>query len=267
MQTGLCIEGEALELLPRLSELAQHTERAGFDWLLLNPDGELSTCGVAPAVSLAAMAPGTRRLRLAAQVCLAGGPDPVRLAEDYATLDGLCQGRAALVAVPDAGPIDAAGRFAENLTLLRRLWTETQVSWSGRHRTPLRDVSIHPRPVQLPHPEIWVQSEGREDARSAAAELGLPLLLAAEAVDPSELAPEVHRYRREFREESPSGPPRLGLISSGPPLAEAAAGHWIRKLRQSLAPDLLLIRPGLLPDPAEGFRQLLESNLPALCRA
>lgn len=167
-------------------ESAVQAERLGFDsaWLGEHPfcDSVLS----APPVVLAAIAARTERLRLGGQLrwptrneakpseahpsgtglTVLANLDPVRAAEDYATLDGISGGRVELVAGRGllADPDEAFGqetdesreRFRENVELLLRLWTETEVSWSGRFRAPLERVTVEPRPVQQPHPPIWV---------------------------------------------------------------------------------------------------------------
>jgi alkanesulfonate monooxygenase SsuD/methylene tetrahydromethanopterin reductase-like flavin-dependent oxidoreductase (luciferase family) len=186
-------------------EQAVLAERLGFDSVWL---GEHHFCDYvlsAPPVVLAAIAARTRRLRLGTGVTLLANLDPIRVAEDYATLDGISGGRVELVAgrgiLADAYEVfgqktdESRERFRENLELLRRLWSETEVTWSGRFRPPLERVTVEPRPVQAPHPPLWVG--GGSSARSVdlAAELGLPLMLPSVLAAPTEFAPLVARYR------------------------------------------------------------------------
>jgi alkanesulfonate monooxygenase SsuD/methylene tetrahydromethanopterin reductase-like flavin-dependent oxidoreductase (luciferase family) len=126
-------------------------------------------------------------------VTLLANLDPVRVAEDYATVDAISNGRVELSVgrgilvdtyeVFGQKPDESRERFRENLELLRRLWSETDVSWSGRFRAPLDRVTVEPRPVQAPHPPIWVGGGSSPASVDLAVELGLPLML------PSVLAP------------------------------------------------------------------------------
>jgi len=186
-------------------ENAVLAERLGFDsvWLGLHPfcDDVLP----APPVVLAAIAARTGRLRLGTGVTPLASLDPLRVAEDYATLDGISGGRVELVArrgfPADAdepsGPRadESRARFRESLELLRRLWTETDVTWSGRFRTPLERVTVEPRPAQQPHPPLWVAAGRAPESVDLAAELGLPLLLPNGLAPPERLAALVDRYR------------------------------------------------------------------------
>ena len=183
-------------------------EALGFESVWL---GEHHFCDyvlAAPPVVLAAIAARTERIRLGTAVTLLANLDPVRAAEDYATVDAISDGRVELVAgrgiLVDTyeafgqKPDESRERFRENVVLLRRLWSETGVSWSGRFRAPLDAVTVEPRPVQTPHPPIWIGGGSSLHSVDLAAELGLPLML------PSVLAPALHfaplalRYRERF---------------------------------------------------------------------
>ena len=146
-------------------------ETLGFDSVWL---GEHHFCDyvlAAPPVVLAAIAARTTRIRLGTGVTLLANLDPVRVAEDYATVDAISNGRVELSVgrgilvdtyeVFGQKPDQSRERFRENLELLRRLWSERDVTWSGRFRAPLDHVTVEPRPVQRPHPPIWVGGEGR----------------------------------------------------------------------------------------------------------
>jgi alkanesulfonate monooxygenase SsuD/methylene tetrahydromethanopterin reductase-like flavin-dependent oxidoreductase (luciferase family) len=186
-------------------ENAVLAERLGFDavWLAEPPscDDVLS----APAVVLAAIAARTERVRLGSGETLAADLDPLRVAEDYATLDALSDGRVELVAGRGlVAGIDDENRLRESLLLLQRLWTETEVTWSGRFRSPLDLVTVEPRPVQQPHPPIWAGAGSVE----LAAELGLPLMLPRALAPPAAFAPLVERYRE--RAARAGRPARVG---------------------------------------------------------
>ena len=89
-------------------------------------------------------------------------------------------------------------RFRENLELLRRLWSETDVHWSGRFRARLDGVTVEPRPVQRPHPPLWIGGGSSAASVDLAAELGLPLMLPSVLAPPLRFLPLVERYRERF---------------------------------------------------------------------
>lgn len=204
-----------------LLESAVYADALGFDRLWL---GEHHVCDYvvsAPPVLLAAIAARTERIRLGAGVTLLANLDPVRVAEDYATLDGLSGGRVELVVGRGilADTHEAFGqaldesrpRFCENLELLLRLWREDEVSWSGRFRAPLERVTVQPRPEQKPHPPVWVAGGGCEASVDLAARLGLPLMLPSVLAPTEAFARRVERYRE-------------GLLAAGHPAARARVG-------------------------------------------
>lgn len=139
-----------------------------------------------PAVALAAVAQATERVRLASTATVLTTLDPVRVYQDFATLDLLSHGRAEIVAGRsafaepfalfgiDPGDLDAA--FAEKLGLLLQLRDRATVTWSGRTRPPLRDAEISPRAHagQLP---VWVAVGGTPTSAVRAGYLGLPMML------------------------------------------------------------------------------------------
>lgn len=141
-----------------------------------------------PPVVLGAIAARTRTIRLSTGVTLGVNLDPVRVAEDYATVDLLSDGRVEPVvgrgtffphtfAAFGQDPRDARSIFAENVELLVRLWTEEEVTWSGQFRPPLERVTVQPRPVQQPRPPIWVGAGASRESVELAARLGLWLML------------------------------------------------------------------------------------------
>ena len=183
-------------------------ESLGFDSVWL---GEHHFCDyvlAAPPVVLAAIAARTSRIRLGTGVTLLANLDPVRVAEDYATVDAISNGRVELSVgrgiLVDTYEVfgqkidESRERFRENLELLRRLWSETDVSWSGRFRTPLDRVTVEPRPVQAPHPPIWVGGGSSPASVDLAAELGLPLMLPSVLAPPAAFLPLVQRYRARW---------------------------------------------------------------------
>lgn len=215
LSLGDCLADPATGVRPSPAERhraivdeAVHAEALGFDSVWL---GEHHFCDyvlAAPPVVLAAIAARTERVRLGTGVTLLANLDPVRVAEDYATLDAIANGRVELVAGRGilAETYEAFGqktdesreRFRENLLLLRRLWSETEVTWSGRFRAPLDAVTVEPRPVQAPHPPIWVGGGSSLHSVDLAAEQGLPLMLPSVLAPALDFAPLVERYRQRF---------------------------------------------------------------------
>ncbi len=171
-----------------LVEQAVFAEGVGFASVHL---GEHHFCDYilsAPPVVLAAIAERTTTLRLSTGVALGVNLDPVRIAEDYATVDVLsggrvepCIGRGTFFphtfAAFGQDATNAKEVFAENLELLVRLWTEEHVTTTGRHRPSLHGVTVMPRPVQQPRPPIWAGVGASPDSIELAARLGLRLML------------------------------------------------------------------------------------------
>lgn len=163
-------------------------EEAGFDSFHLGEHHFSEYVLSSPHVVLGAIAARTTTLRLSTGVTLAANLDPVRVAEDYATVDALsngrvepCFGRGTLF--PDVytefGQDEslAKERFAESVELILRLWTEEKVDWSGRFRPDLHAVTVQPRPTQTPRPPVWIGAGMSLDSVDLAARLGCRLLL------------------------------------------------------------------------------------------
>jgi alkanesulfonate monooxygenase SsuD/methylene tetrahydromethanopterin reductase-like flavin-dependent oxidoreductase (luciferase family) len=250
--------------LRALVELAVRAEQLGFDSIWL--DGETPDAdGLrATPVLLAAIAARTTRLRLGAGLALSAGLDPLRIAEDFATLDGLSSGRIELVvsargfaAPSDRAPaVTEASRdcLRETATLLRRLWTETDVCWSGRIRGPLERVTVHPRPVQQPHPPLWIGSGGDPQAGALAAALGMPILSACGTRPaPADRAGLCHVV--SFEDRDPGCTPPGALCGSAAEVAE----HLLAA-RSALGIDVQLVcldgtgrADSMASDPLERF--------------
>lgn len=169
-------------------EQAVAAEQAGFASVHLGEHHFSGYIVSSPAVVLAAIAERTTTLRLSNGVALAANLDPVRVAEDYATLDVLSGGRADPcfgrgTFFPDVyqafgqDEADAKERFAESVELIHRLWTETDLEWSGRFRPDLRGVTVQPRPSQQPRPFIWIGAGISRESVDLAARLGCGLML------------------------------------------------------------------------------------------
>ena len=163
----------------------------------------------APAVVLAAAAERTRRIRLTSAVTVLSSDDPVRVFQAFATLDLLSGGRAEIMAgrgsFVESFPLfgydldDYDELFAEHLDLLLALRASERVTWSGRHRAPLRDAGVHPRPLQDPLP-VWIAVGGTPQSVVRAGTLGLPLAVAIIGGAPERFAPLVALYRDAARQ-------------------------------------------------------------------
>lgn len=171
-----------------LVDQAVWAEQAGFESFHLGEHHFSDYVLSSPHVVLGAIAERTTTLRLSTGVTLAANLDPVRVAEDYATVDALsngrvepCFGRGTLF--PDVytefgqDESRAKERFAENVELILRLWSEENVDWSGRFRADLHGVTVQPRPTQTPRPPVWIGAGMSLDSVDLAARLGCRLLL------------------------------------------------------------------------------------------
>ena len=194
------------ERLRQIVEAAVLAEQAGFAHVGLGEHHFGQYILPSPFLLLAAIAAQTRRIRLGTSVTLLACLDPVRVAEDLATLDLFSGGRAELTVArgAEAATMTAFGntdedilraRFDEHLRLVLRLLTEDRVTWSGRFRSPLREVRLSPRPLQTPHPTISVGGGLSNVSCDLAAELGLPLALPSLFRYPEDYLPVVDRYR------------------------------------------------------------------------
>ena len=158
----------------------------------------------APTVILAAAAARTRRIRLTSAVTVLSAADPVRVFQEFATLDLLSNGRAEIVAgrgsFIEAFPLfgldlaDYDSLFAEKLELLLNIRANTHVHWSGKHRAPLTGQGVYPRPLQDPLP-VWLGVGGTPGSFIRAGTLGLPLMVAIIGGEPHRFRPLIDRYR------------------------------------------------------------------------
>jgi probable LLM family oxidoreductase len=163
----------------------------------------------APAVVLAAAAERTSKIRLTSAVTVLSSDDPVRVFQDFATLDLLSEGRAEIMAgrgsFIESFPLfgyaldDYNDLFAENLELLLALRDSEHITWSGRHRAPLTGQGVYPRPLQEPLP-IWVAVGGTPESAVRAGMLGLPMALAIIGGLPERFAPFAELHRRAAAE-------------------------------------------------------------------
>jgi probable LLM family oxidoreductase len=188
-----------------LLEEAELAEQLGFDLFAIGEHHRADFLVSSPAVALAAIAARTERIRLSSAVTVLSSDDPVRVFQQFAEVDLISEGRAEIMAgrgsFIESFPLfgfdldDYDDLFAEKLELLLAIRDSAQVTWSGRHRAPLRDTAVWPRPAQERLP-IWVAVGGTPQSVVRAGGLGLPLTLAIIGGQPERFAPLVELYRR-----------------------------------------------------------------------
>jgi probable LLM family oxidoreductase len=183
------------------------------------PDFAVST----PAVVLAAGAERTSRIRLTSAVSVLSSDDPVRVFQEFATLDLLSGGRAEIMAGRGSfiesfalfgnslGDYDTL--FEEKLELLLRLRASERVTWPGGHRPAIDDRGVYPRPDQDPLP-VWVAVGGTPESAIRAATLGLPMVLAIIGGLPERFAGLVGLFRKSAEAAGHAGV-RLAIASHG----------------------------------------------------
>ena len=201
-------DGRRIGAEQRLKEVlaaAKLADEAGFAVFALGEHHRLDFSIAATPVVLAAIAQVTARIRLASAVTILPTADPVKVFEDFATVDLLSGGRVEVIAgrgvFTESFPLfgydlaDQDELFAEKLDLLLRVNAADRVTWQGRFRPALHDAPIPPRPVQ-PRLPIWVGTGGTRGSVVRAGALGLPLALANIGLPPAQLAPLADLYRR-----------------------------------------------------------------------
>jgi probable LLM family oxidoreductase len=205
-RTGALVSAE--QRLADLLEEIELADRVGLDVFGVGEHHRPDYVVSSPAVVLAAAAARTKRIRLASAVTVLSSDDPVRVFQDFATLDLLSHGRAEIMAgrgsFIESFPLfgysldDYDALFAEKLDLLLALRKSERVTWAGRHRPRLDDLAVFPRPVQDPLP-VWLAVGGTPQSLVRAGTLGLPLALAIIGGMPERFVPMVELYRESAR--------------------------------------------------------------------
>ena len=203
--------GIALEPVERMQNLLEEIELADLVELDVFGIGEhhrQEFLDSAPAVILAAAATRTKRIRLTSAVTVLSAADPVRVFQEFATLDLISEGRAEIVAgrgsFVESYPLfglrleDYDALFAEKLDLLLKIRESTKVHWSGKHRAALTGQAIYPRPLQDQLP-IWIGVGGTPASFVRAGILGLPLMVAIIGGEPERFRPLIDLYREAGR--------------------------------------------------------------------
>lgn len=212
--------GKVISHAQRLREVVEEiilADKVGLDVFGVGEHHREDFAASSPAVVLAAAAPQTNKIRLTSAVTVLSSADPVRVFQDFATLDGISNGRAEIMAgrgsFIESFPLfgydlkDYEELFDEKLELLLKIRDSEKVTWKGGHRPAINNLGIYPRPVQDPLP-VWIGSGGNTESVIRAGMLGLPLVLAIIGGSPLQFAPLVKLYKR----------------------AAAQAGHDISKL-------------------------------------
>ncbi len=199
----------ATERMERLLDEVEVADRAGLDVFGIGEHHRAEFLDSAPAIILAAAAARTSRIRLTSAVTVLSAADPVRVFQEFATLDLIAKGRAEIVvgrgSFGEAYPLfgfaaeDYDALFVEKLDLLLGLRDRTHVTWRGRFRPPLTGQGVYPRPHQDKLP-IWIGVGGTPASFARAGTLGLPLMVAIIGGSFQRFRPLVDLYREAGRQ-------------------------------------------------------------------
>ena len=220
------VSGHTISAAERMSNLLEEivlADEVGLDVFGVGEHHRPDFVVSRPAVVLGAAAALTRRIRLTSAVTVLSSDDPVRVFQDFATVDLVSNGRAEIMAgrgsFIESFPLfgydlrDYNELFAEKLELLVKLRGAEKMTWSGRHRAPLDGRGVYPRPVQEMLP-IWVAVGGTPESAVRAGTLGLPMALAIIGGMPEQFAP-IAELHREAARRAGHRVPALSINSHG----------------------------------------------------
>ena len=200
--TGLTVS--PAERVRDLLEEIELADQVGLDVFGIGEHHRKEYVASAPAVLLAAAAARTKRIRLTSAVTVLSSDDPVRVFQDFATLDLISEGRAEIIigrgSFIESYPLfgldlnDYDSLFTEKLDLLLKVRENTNVRWSGKHRAALTGQGVYPRPLQNPLP-VWIGVGGTPKSFARAGALGLPLVVAIIGGEPRRFRPLIDLYR------------------------------------------------------------------------
>src|SRR5918992_4838601 len=206
--------------LRNLLEEIELADRLGLDVFGVGEHHRPDYAVSSPAVVLAAAAERTRSIRLTSAVTVLSSDDPVRVFQNFATIDLLSAGRAEIMAgrgsFIESFPLfgydldDYDDLFAAKLELLLEIRAQERVTWAGDHRAPLSDAGVYPRPVQNPLP-VWIAVGGTPTSVVRAGALGLPLMIAIIGGQPERFVPLVDLYREAATRAGHDPPPPVGI--------------------------------------------------------
>jgi probable LLM family oxidoreductase len=222
------VTGETISPAQRMRNLMEEVELAdqlGLDVFGIGEHHRPDLIVSSPAVVLAAAAVRTERIRLTSAVTVVSSDDPVRVFQDFATVDLLSGGRAEIMAgrgsFTESFPLfgfdlgDYDELFEEKLRMLIALREGERISWRGKHRPPLDgSVGVYPRPVQGLLP-IWVAVGGAPESAFRAGTLGLPMALAIIGGRPERFAPFAELFRDAAHQAGHDPLPALSINSHG----------------------------------------------------
>jgi len=203
--------GRTLSPVQRMQNLLEEivlADQVGLDVFGIGEHHRSEFVDSAPVVILGAAATRTRNIRLSSAVTVLSAADPVRVFQEFATLDLISHGRAEIVAgrgsSVEAFPLfgfdldDYDSLYSEKLDLLLKIRENTHVHWTGKHRPSLTGQAIYPRPLQNPLP-IWIGVGGTPASFVRAGTLGLPLMVAIIGGEPKRFRPLIDLYREAGR--------------------------------------------------------------------
>jgi probable LLM family oxidoreductase len=242
------VTGERITAEQRHRELLEEAEladRLGLDVFAIGEHHREDFIASAPAVLLAAIAARTKRIRLSSAVTVLSSEDPVRVFQQYATLDLISGGRAEVMAgrgsFTESFPLfgydlkDYDALFSEKLSMLLEIRKGEVLNWKGRHTPTIEERGVYPRPVQDPLP-VWVAVGGTPESVVRAATLGLPMTLAIIGGEPARFKPYTDLYRQVWQQAGhPMDRFQLGIGSHGfiaDTFEEAAELTWPRYAMQ-----------------------------------
>jgi len=213
------------EALGQLLDRIEAADQAGLDVFGIGEHHRKEFLDSAPSIILAAAASRTKNIRLTSAVTVLSAADPVRVFQEYATLDLISKGRAELVvgrgSFIESFPLfgyqlaDYDQLFAEKLELLLKIRNQEVVNWSGKFRAELKNQPVYPRPYQKELP-VWLGVGGTPESFIRAGTLGLPLMVAVIGGDTHRFRPLIDLYRAAGKQAGHS-PEKLqvGLHSLG----------------------------------------------------
>ena len=216
----------AQERYRTLIDAAVIADRSGFNGINIGEHHGIADPFSTPPVLLAAIAERTTKLRLGTAVALAANLDTFRLAEDYAAVDVISNGRVDIVTgrgnffestytLFGQSPAESPARFAEGMELLCKLWPGEPVHWTGRFRAPIAGESLQPVPVQNDRLPFWVGGGSSRDTAELAGRLGLKLMLPSAFGRPDKFVDVANIYRDAYVAAGHSGEPEVGACWHG----------------------------------------------------
>ncbi|MDD9905860.1 MAG: LLM class flavin-dependent oxidoreductase [Rhodospirillaceae bacterium] len=273
MEVGLCSLGDHRadpvtgvwttqdERHAHIMEYLLAAEPLGFDTLVCGEHHFSGFIMSVPQIFLAWIAGQTERIRLATGVTLLPHHDPVRIAEDFATLDVVSGGRAEVWVGKGVEPYvyahygqdfkRATAMQREGLDLLTRLWTETDLTWTGQFRPPLNGVTLQPRPVQTPHPPIFIAAGSLASAEEAA-RLGVNLTVTGLSADLDSMPLMRDRYLEVWAACGHAHKPRITVLAHVhcAPTSQEAFDH-LRQYQPPFQSWVISKKTGVTPEEVE----------------